>query len=91
MDEKAVGGIILVVIALFGLALFFPIYSPAAYGGWGCPMLGRGGYGGMMNRGGGPYSGAPFGPLGSMFLFDGIFLAVLLGGIYLIWKSTRTA
>ena len=40
MDEKAAIGIILLVIALFGIMLFFPIYSPAMYGGWGCPMGG---------------------------------------------------
>ena len=83
MDEKAATGIILLVIALFGIMLFFPIYSPTMYGGWGCPMGGRG-YGHMM--GGGFYGGG----LVAIFLFDAIFLVILLLGIYLIWQSTKS-
>jgi len=93
MNEKAVVGIVLVIISLFGLVLFFPIYSSAIFGGWGCPALGRRGFGGMM----GPsmmswwgYGGVPHANLGLILMFDGLFIVILLLGIYLIWKSTQT-
>ena len=90
MDQKALTGIALLVIGLFGLALFFPIYSPATYGGWGCPMFGRRGYGGMMNPSVGPYTGSFIGYNMMIFVFDAVFVAILLLGIYFVWKSTQT-
>jgi hypothetical protein len=89
MDEKTVAGIVLVVVGLFGLALFFPIYSPSTYGGWGCPMMGRRGFGGMMGPSGLPYSAALCDRPTTIFLFDAVFLATLLLGAYLVWKSTK--
>jgi len=89
MDEKAIAGIVLIVVGLFGLALFFPIYSPTAYGGWGCPMLGPRGPGGMMGSRGFPYRATLYGYPVTIFLFDVIFVAILLLGVYLIWKSTK--
>ncbi|MCW4033153.1 MAG: hypothetical protein NWF08_07145 [Candidatus Bathyarchaeota archaeon] len=89
MDEKAVMGIILLVIGLFGLTLYFPIYSPSSYGGWGCPMMGQQGSWGMMRPGSSAYSGTYYSNLGSIFIFDAIFITILLLGIYLIWKSTQ--
>jgi len=86
MDEKTIAGIVLVVVGLFGLALFFPIYSSATYGGWGCPMMGRRGFGGMMGSAGLFYSAT--GPT-TIFLFDAVFLTILLLGVYLVWKSTK--
>ena len=67
MNDRAIAGIILLVVALFGLTLFLPIYSPTFYGGWGCPMMGGRGSGGMM--GGGFYGGG----LAAIFLLDAIF------------------
>jgi hypothetical protein len=93
MNEKAAIGIVLVVIGLFGLVLFFPIYSPAIFGGWGCPMLGRRGFGGMMGpgmMGWWKYGGAPHANLGLIIMFDIAFVAILLLGVHLIWKSTQT-
>jgi hypothetical protein len=93
MNEKAVVGIILLGIGLIGLVLFFPIYSPASYGGWGCPVMGshrQGGMMGMMGQTGNVHSGILYN-LGSIILFDAIFIAILLLGIYLIWKSTQTS
>ena len=84
MNDKAIAGIILLVIALVGIMLFFPIYSPTFYGGWGCPMMGGRGYGHMM--GGGFYGGG----LSAIFLLDIVFVVILLFGIYLIWKSTQS-
>lgn len=88
MDEKAAIGIILLVIGLFGLMLYFPIYSSSFYGGWGCPMMGPRGYQGTMGPRG--YGGAYYGNLASIFIFDVIFVVILLFGIFLIWKSTQT-
>lgn len=90
MDQKALTGITLLVIGLFGLALFFPIYSPATYGGWGCPMFSRRGYGGMMNPSVGPYTESFIGYNMMIFVFDAVFVAILLLGIYFVWKSTQT-
>jgi putative membrane protein len=93
MDKKAVAGIFLLGIALIGLVLFFPIYSPSSYGGWGCPVIGthrQGGMMGMMRQTGNVQSGFLYSNLGSIILFDTIFIAILLLGIYLIWKSTQT-
>jgi len=93
MNEKAAIGIVLVVIGLFGLVLFFPIYSLAIFGGWGCPMLGRRGFGGMMGPGmmsWWGYGGTPHANLGLIIIFDIAFVAILLLGIFLIWKSTWT-
>jgi uncharacterized membrane protein len=84
MNDKAIAGIILLVIALVGIMLFFPIYSPTFYGGWGCPVMGGRGHGHMM--GGGFYGGG----LAAIFLLDIVFAVILLFGIYLIWKSTQT-
>lgn len=84
MNNTAIAGIILLVIALFGLTLFMPVYSPTSYGGWGCPMMGSRGFGGMM--GGGFYGGG----LAAIFLLDIVFVVILLFGIYLIWKSTQS-
>ena len=84
MNDRAIAGIILLVVALFGLTLFLPIYSPTSYGGWGCPMMGGRGSGGMM--GGGFYGGG----LAAIFLLDAIFVVIILFGIYLIWKSTQS-
>ncbi len=89
MDERAAVGIFLLVISLFGLVLFFPVYSPATYGGWGCPMLGRRGHWGVMGPGGWSYMGFPYSNLALIFLFDAAFIVVLLLGVYLIWKSTQ--
>jgi len=93
MNEKAAIGIALVVIGLFGLVLFFPIYSPAIFGGWGCPMLGRRGFGGMMGPGmmsWWEYGGTTHASLSLIIIFDIAFAAILLLGIFLIWKSTWT-
>jgi hypothetical protein len=90
MDQKALTGITLLVIGLFGLVLFFPIFSPATYGGWGCPMFGRRGYGGMMNPSVGPYTESFIGYNMMIFVFDAVFVAILLLGIYFVWKSTQT-
>jgi len=93
MNEKAVAGIILLGIALLGLVLFFPIYSPASYGGWGCPVMGshrQGGMMGMMGQTGNVQSGILYSNLGSIILFETIFIVILLLGIYLILKSTQT-
>ncbi|WP_455368649.1 hypothetical protein [[Eubacterium] cellulosolvens] len=84
MNEKAIAGIILLVIGLVGIMLFFPIYSPTFYGGWGCPMMGGRGSGHMM--GGGFYGGG----LAAMVLLDIFFVVILLIGIYFIWKSTQS-
>ena len=89
MDEKTIAGIVLVVVGLFGLALFFPIYSSATYGGWGCPMMGRRGFGGMMGPGGLFYSATWCDRPTTIFLFDAVFLTILLLGVYLVWKSTK--
>ncbi len=83
MNDKAIAGIILLVIALFGIMLFFPIYSPTFYGGWGCPMMGGRGYDHMM--GGGFYGG-----FATILLLDIVFVVILFFGIYLIWKSTQS-
>lgn len=89
MDEKAIVGIALIVVGLFGLVLFFPIYSPTTYGGWGCPMMGRRGFGGMMGSRDLTYGTTLYGYPATIFLFDAIFLVILLLGVYLIWKSTK--
>ena len=83
MNEKSVIGIIVLIIGLFGLAVFFPMYS-RGYGGWGCPMWGGPGWGvgGMM---GGYWMEGP----AAIFLFDLAFLAIIAIGGYLIWKSTQ--
>jgi hypothetical protein len=47
-------------------------------------MMGGRGSGGMM--GGGFYGGG----LAVIFLLDAIFVAIILFGIYLIWKSTQS-
>ncbi|MBS7623860.1 hypothetical protein KEJ39_09375 [Candidatus Bathyarchaeota archaeon] len=89
MDEKAVAGIALIVIGLFGFVFFFPIYSPMVYGGWGCPMMGRWEFGGPRSRIL-PHYGGLYGYPAMIFLFDALFLAILFLGVYLVWKSTRT-
>ena len=84
MNDKAIVGIVLLIISLFGIMLFFPIYSPTFYGGWGCPMMGGRGYGNMMGSG---FYGSGF--AGMLFL-DITFVVILVFGIYLIWKSTQS-
>jgi hypothetical protein len=93
MNEKAVAGIILLVTALIGFVLFFPIYSTASYGGWGCPVMGtqrHGGMMGMMRQTGNSHSGILYNNLSLIILFDAIFITILLLGVYLIWKSTQS-
>jgi putative membrane protein len=50
----------------------------------------QGGMMGMMRQTGNVQSGFLYSNLGSIILFDTIFIAILLLGIYLIWKSTQT-
>ena len=83
MNDKAIAGIVLLIISLFGIMLFFPIYSPTFYGGWGCPMMGGRGYNNMM------YGGFYGGVFAGMLFLDITFVIILLFGIYLIWKSTQ--
>ncbi len=90
MDEKAIAGISLIVTSLFGLALFFPIYSPATYGGWGCPMMGRWGFSGPVRSRILSYHATLYGYPVMILIFDVLFLAILFLGVYLVWKSTKT-
>jgi hypothetical protein len=89
MDEKAIAGIALIVISLFGLAFFFPIYSPMTYGGWGCPMMGRGGFAGPIGSRILSHHGALYGYPAMILTFNVLFLAILFLGVYLVWNSTK--